>query len=182
MQQREQRGELRHDGVIVIARIGDQRLGEGNAHTCDAAVDPRHVLGRGPRDVAERAAGRRLVLLPAHSPEPQLGAAVVIRCIERIDVRRSDRAAAVQRLQPKRRAARVRGPSAETARDRKRDRRMHEIMRHELQQIGIAGGNKRIFPVFRRSEPGVAAIDCGIHSPRQAMHQSAQFCMVRRRS
>ena len=46
VQQREQRGELRHDGVIVIARIGDQRLGEGNADTCDAAVDPRHILGR----------------------------------------------------------------------------------------------------------------------------------------
>ena len=55
VQQREQRGELRHDGVIVIAWIGDQRLGKGNADTCDAAVDPRHVLGRGPRDVAERA-------------------------------------------------------------------------------------------------------------------------------
>ena len=109
VQQREQRGELRHDGVIVIARIGDQRFGEGNADAGDAAVDPGDVLGRGPRDVAERAAGRRLVLLPAHSPEPQLGAAVVIRRIERVDVRRSDRTAAVQGLQPKRRAARVRG-------------------------------------------------------------------------
>jgi hypothetical protein len=29
----QQRGELRHDGVIVVARIGDQRLGEGNADT-----------------------------------------------------------------------------------------------------------------------------------------------------
>ena len=46
VQQREQRGELRHDGVIVIAGIGDQRLGEGDADTCNAAVDPRHVLGR----------------------------------------------------------------------------------------------------------------------------------------
>ena len=81
---------------------------------------------------------RRLVLLPAHSPEPQLGAAVVIRRIERVDVRRSDRTAAVQRLQPKRRAARIGGAAAETSRDRKRNRRMHEIMRNELQQIGIA--------------------------------------------
>ena len=178
VQQREQRGELRHDGVIVIARIGDQRLGEGNADTCNAAVDPRHVLGRGPRDVAERAAGRRLVLFPAHSPEPQLGAAVVIRRIERVDVRRSDRTAAVQRLQPKRRAARVRGSSAETARDRKRNRRMHEVMRHELQQIGIAGGDEGIFPVFCRSSLVWRPLDCGIHSPRQAMHQSAELCMA----
>ena len=32
MQQREQRRQLRHHGVIVIARIGHQRLGEGDAH------------------------------------------------------------------------------------------------------------------------------------------------------
>ena len=159
VQQREQRGELRHDGVIVIARIGDQRLGEGNADTCNAAVDPRHVLGRGPRDVAERAPGRRLVLFPAHSPEPKLGAAVVIRRIECIDVRRSDRTAAVQRLQPKRRAAGVGSPTAETSRDGKRNRRMNEIMRNELQQIGVAGGDQADFPSAPPIEPGhVAAI------------------------
>ena len=98
VQQREQRGELRHDGVIVIARIGDQRLGAGNADTCNAAVDPGHVLGRSPRNIAERAPGRRLVLFPAHSPKPKLGATVVIRRIECIDMRRSDRTTAVQRL------------------------------------------------------------------------------------
>ena len=178
VQQREQRGELRHDGVIVIARIGDQRLGEGNADTCDAAVDPRHVLGRGPRDVAERAPGRRLVLFPAHSPEPQLGAAVVIRRIERVDVRRSDRTAAKQGFQPKRHPAGIGCPSAEPSRDRKRNRRVNQIMRNELQQIGIARGDEGIFPVLCRSNPVWRPFDCGIHSPRQAMHQSAELCMV----
>ena len=112
VQQREQRRQLRHHGVIVIARIGDQRFGEGNADACDAAVDPGHVLGPGPRDVAERAAGRGLVLFPAHSPEPQLGAAVVIRRVERVNMRRSDRTAAEQGFQPKRRAACIGGAGA----------------------------------------------------------------------
>ncbi len=182
VQQREKRGELRHDGMIVIARIGDQRLGEGDADARNAAVDPGEVLSRRPRDIAERAAAHRPVFFPAHSPEPQLGAAVIVRCIERVNVRRSDRTAAVQRLQPKRRAARVRGSSTETARDRKRDRRVHEIVCNELQQIGVAGGNKRIFPVVRRSSLVGVPLDGSIHSPRQAVHQSAEFCMVRRRS
>ena len=151
VQQREQCGELRHDGVIVIARIGDQRFGEGDADTCDAAIDAGDVFGPGPCYVAKRAPGRGLIFLPAHSPEPQLGAPVVVRCVECIDVWRSDRAAAIQRVQPKRRAARVRGPSAEAARDRKRDRRMHEVVRNELQQIGIPGRYQRVFPVLCRS-------------------------------
>ena len=57
VQQRKQRRQLRHDGVIVVARIGNQRFGKGNAMACDAAVDPGDILGRGSRDVAERTAG-----------------------------------------------------------------------------------------------------------------------------
>ena len=57
VQQREQRRQLRHDGMIVVARIGNQRFGQRNAMSRNAAIDPGDILGRGPRDVAERAAG-----------------------------------------------------------------------------------------------------------------------------
>src|SRR6185436_1911781 len=59
---------------------------------------------------------------------------------------------------------------------------MHEVVRNELQQIGIAGRDEGIFPVFGRSSLVWRPLDCGIHSPRQAMHQSAEFCMPRWRS
>ena len=174
VKQREQRRQLRHHGVIVVAGIRHQRFGEGDANACDAAVDTRHVLGAGPRDVAKRAAGLGLVLLPAHSPKPQLGSPVVVRCVERIDVRRSDRTAAKQGFQSQRRAAGVGCATATASRNRKRDRRVHQIMRHELQQISVARGNERIFPVLRRS-PVVRPMYPGIHPPRQALHQSAQL-------
>ena len=90
VQQREQRRELRHDGVIVVARIGDQRLGEGDANACDAAVDPRHVLGRGPRDVAERAAGS-----PARSPSSAFARAAAW-CGGRHSAHRARRCAAIR--------------------------------------------------------------------------------------
>ena len=100
----------------------------------------------GPRDVAKRAAGLGLVLLPAHPPEPQLGAPVVVWRVERVDVRRSDRTAAEQGFQPKRRAAGIGCPAAEASCNRKRDRRMNQIMRHELQQIRVPRGDRMDFP------------------------------------
>jgi len=51
-----------------------------------------------------------------------------------------------------------------------------------LQQIGIAGRDEGIFPVFRRFNLMRRPLDSGIHSPRQAVHQSAQICMVGRGS
>ena len=117
VQQREQRGQLRHHGVIIIPRVGDQGFGEGNPDACDAAVDPRHILGPGPCDVAKRAAGRGFVLFPAHSPEPQLGAPVVTRRVERVNMRRSDRTASVQGFQPKRRTACIGGAGAQAPRN-----------------------------------------------------------------
>jgi hypothetical protein len=67
---------------------------------------------------------------------------------------------------------------AETARDRKRNRRMHEVVRNELQQIGIARGDERDFPSILPIDLVWRPFDCSIHSPRQAMHQSAELCMV----
>ena len=179
VQQCEQRRQLRHHSVIVVARIGDQRFGKGNPHACDAAIDAGHVLGAGPRDIAERATGRGLLLLPAHPPKPQLGAPVVIRRVERINMRRSDRAAAEQGFKPKRRAARIGCSGAECSGHRKRYRRMNEVVRHELQQIGVTRGNERVFPMFGRSVAVRRPEYFGIHPPRQAVHQSAQFWLER---
>jgi len=49
--------KLRHDGVIVVAGIGDQRLGESDRWPGDAAVYPVTVFRGRPRNVAERTAG-----------------------------------------------------------------------------------------------------------------------------
>ena len=117
MQQREQRGQLRHHGVIVIPRVGDQGFGEGNPDACDTAVDSRHILGPGPCDVAKRAAGHGFLLFPAHSPEPQLGAPVVTRRVERVNMRRTHRTASEQGFQPKRRTACIGGAGAQAPRN-----------------------------------------------------------------
>ena len=182
VQQREQRRQLRHDGVIVVARIGNKRLGERNAMPRDAAIYSRDVFRRRPRDVAERTTCLDILVFPAHAPEPQLGAPVVIWSIERVDEGRADRSASKQRFKLQRRAARVRGPGAERSCNRKRDRGVNQIMGHELQQIGVARRNARIFPALQRCVRMRWPLYFGIHPPRQAVHQRANSRQVSRRA
>ena len=182
VQQRKQRGQLRHDGVIVVARIGNQRLGERNAMPCNAAIYSGDIFSRRPRDVAERAARLDVLVFPAHAPEPQLGASVVIWSIERIYKRRAHGSASKQRFKLQRRAARVGGPGTEHSRNRKRDRGVNQIVGHELQQIGVARGNAGIFPTLQRRVRMRWPLYFGIHPPRQAVHQRADFRQVSRRA
>ena len=122
MQQREQRRQLRHDGMIVIAGIGDQRLGQRDALSRDAAIDPGDIFRRSPRDIAERAAGLDIPVLPAHSAEPQLGAPLVVWRVLRIDKGRADGAASEQGLELEGRVPRICGVGRRSAGDRKRYR------------------------------------------------------------
>ena len=157
MGEREQRGQLRQDGVVVVAGIGEQRFGPRHAHARNAAVDPGDILGLRSRDIAERTAGLDVPVLPAHAAEPQFGAALVACRILRENSRTADRTAAEQGFQPKRGAARVGVFSAELARHRERHRRLHEIVGDELQQIGVTGGKARGSPNAGSSHPGAAA-------------------------
>jgi len=89
-------------------------------------------------------------LVPAHATKPQLGAPLVVWRIERIYKGRADRTASEQGFRASARSA-VRSQShRKAARDRKRDGRVHEIMRHKLQQIGVTGGDAGIFPALGR--------------------------------
>ena len=181
VQQREHRGELRDDRVVVIAGVGDERLRQRLTLSDDAAIDPRDVLGLGPRDVAERAAGGTRRLLPAHPPQPELGAAVVIWRVERVEMGRGNRTAAVEVFQHERCAACVARARAQSSGNRKRNGGVYEIMRDELQQIGVARGDRRIFPAVQRRVGMRRPSDLRIHPPRQAMHQSADILNMSRR-
>ena len=181
MQRRKQRRQLRNDGVIVVARIGDQCLRQRHPHSRDAAVNSRDVLGRAACDIAERAARIALRFLPAHPSEPELGSPVIIGRIERVDVRRPHRTAAVEAVQLKRRATRVRGAAVQFSRDRQRYGGVHQIVGDELQQIGVARGNRRVFPVLERAALPRGPADLGIHAARQAVHQRPDFFQVHRR-
>src|SRR3954471_17770493 len=138
MQQRKERGQLRHDGVIVVAGIGDKGFSKGDAPSGNAAVYSRHILGRGSRDVAERAARLDPLFVPAHSAKPQLCASLVIWRIERIHKRGTDGTASEQSLKLESRAARICGAGTNAARHRKRHGRVNEIMSYKLQQVGVA--------------------------------------------
>jgi hypothetical protein len=54
-------------------------------------------------------------------------------------------------------------------------------MRNELQQIGVARRDQGIFPLLLSPNLVRRPFDDRIHPPRQAVHQSAQFRMIRRR-
>ncbi|WP_210199312.1 hypothetical protein [Bradyrhizobium erythrophlei] len=148
MQQREQRGQLRHDGVVVVAGIGDQRFRESNALSRNAAVYPGDVFRRSPRDITERAAGLHALIFPAHPAKPQLGASLVVRRVERIHGRRSDGAAAKQRFELEGGAAGIRGIGIKDPRNRKRYGGVDEIMGYKLQQISVARRDTGIFPAL----------------------------------
>src|ERR1700754_3659032 len=148
----------------------------------DAAVYSRDVFRRRPRNVAEWAPRLDVFVLPAHAPEPQLGASVVIWSIERVHKRRADRPASKQRFKLQRRAARVRGAGTERTCNRKWDRGVKQIMSHELQQIGVARRNAWIFPGLQRRVRMRWPLYFGVHPPRQAVHQRADFWQVRRRT
>jgi hypothetical protein len=148
----------------------------------NAAIYSRDVFRRRSRDVAEWATRLDVLVFPAHAPEPQLGAPVVIWSIERVDEGRSDRSASKQRFKLQRRAARVRGPGTERSCNRKRDRGLNQIMGHELQQIGIARGNAGIFPTLQRCVRMQWPLYFSIHPPRQTVHQRADSRQVSRRT
>ena len=93
---------------------------------------------------------------------------------------RCDRAAAIEAFQPERRAALIARAGAKLAHDRQRNRRLHQVVGHELQQVGIAGGNGRIFPAFERRIAVCRPGELRIHAPRQAVHQSADILHVGR--
>ncbi len=170
--------------MIVVAGIGEQRFGQRHA-TAFVAIDAGMIFDAGSGDVPERAP--RVVCchialcdLPAHASQPQLGAAVVAGCIERIEMRRSNGAMAVKALEQERRAARI-GQRTDVGGDRQRHRRMDEIMGDELQQVCVARGYRRIFPMLDRWIRLRRPLDLGIHPPRQAVHQCADLGMMRRR-
>ena len=58
---------------------------------------------------------------------------------------------------------------------------MNQIVRDELQEVSIARRNTGIFPVFRYLVAVRRPVYFRIHPPRQAVHQSAQFRLQRRR-
>ena len=124
--------------MIVVAGIGDQGFRQSNALAGNAAVDARDILRRGPRDVAERTAGLDGFVFPAHSPKPQLGASLVIWCIQGIHKRRTDGTASEQCFQLESGATRVRGAGTNAPRNRKRHGGVNEIMSDKLQQVGVA--------------------------------------------
>jgi hypothetical protein len=175
MREREQSRQLRHDGVIVVTGIGDQRFGPCKADARNAAVDAGDILGRRSRDIAKRTAGLHVLVLPAHAAEPQFGAALVVGRVLRVNKGTGDRAAAEQGFEPERGTARIRGLGAELARDRERYRRVNKIVRDKLQQVGITRRKARVFPMLdsrvAMRRPGYP----GIHPPRQPVHQAADF-------
>src|SRR6266849_2239545 len=124
--------------MIVVAGIGDQRFRQGNALSCDAAVDPGDILGRGPRDVAERTAGLDGFVFPAHATKPQLGASLVIWCIQRVHKGGADGTASEQCFKLESGATRIRGAGTSAPRNRKRHGGVNEIMSYKLQQVGVA--------------------------------------------
>ncbi len=124
--------------MIVVAGIGDQGFRQSNALAGNAAVDARDILRRGPRDVAKRTTGLDGFVFPAHAPKPQLGAPLVIWRIQRIHKGRTDGAASEQGFKLERGATRIRGRGTKASRNRKRYRGVHEIVGHDLQQIGVA--------------------------------------------
>ena len=181
MQQGEHRGELRDDRVVVIAGVGDQRFRQRRALSRDVAVDAGDILGLGPRDIAERTTGGARRLLPAHPPEAKLGASIVGRRIERIEMGRADRSAAVEGFEPERDAARIAGARAKLSRHRQRNGGQHQVVRNELQQIGVARGDRRILPAMQRRIAVRGPCDFRIHPPRQAVHQSTDILQMGRR-
>src|ERR1019366_5659163 len=126
------------------------RFGEGNAMPRDAAIYSGDILGRSSRDVAERTAGLDAFLIPAHAAKPQLGAALVVWRIQRIYKGGTDRTAPEQRLKLEGRAARIGSVGIKPAGNRKRYRRVHEIMCHKLQQVRVPRRDVRVFPAFDR--------------------------------
>src|ERR1700704_5994671 len=101
--------------MIVVAGIGDQRFGQRNALSRNAAIYPRDIFRRGPRNVAKWAAGRDGLIFPAHPAKPQLGAPLVIWRVLRIHKGGADWTVSEQGLELERCATRIRGVGTEAA-------------------------------------------------------------------
>src|SRR3979490_418317 len=132
--------------MIVVAGIGDQSFVESDAFSRDAAVYPRNILRPSTRDIAEWTAGLDLFVLPSHTAKPQLGSPLIVRPILGTNKGGANRAASEQGFEFEGCATRVRGVGAKAARNRKRYRRVNQIVDHELQQVGVTGRNAGVSP------------------------------------